>query len=86
MDNKLRSKIWALLAYTFGIIVIYRFIIRYSDDWRWVLFGVFLTLMNLLHVFPLLDIKIRFPISRKWYYILLTALTIGILVLIIKIL
>jgi hypothetical protein len=32
----------------------------------------------------LLDIKIGIPISRRWYYILLTALTIGILVLFIK--
>jgi hypothetical protein len=81
MDKRVKSKLLALLGYSLSIIIIQRFFIPKLDEWRWVLFGVFLIILNLIHVITLLDIKIRIPISRRWYNILLTALTIGILIL-----
>lgn len=82
--DKRAKKLWALLAYTFGIIIIQWFFIHNLENWRLVLFGIFFFILNLAHVFTILDIKIQFPFSRRWYYILLSAFTIGFFIFILK--
>ena len=84
MSKIVKSKLKALIGYTLSIIIFMWFFINHSENWRLLLFGVFFLILNFVHVFTLLDIEIRVPISRKWYYILLTALTIGFLILLIK--
>ena len=86
MDKKLYTKIWALMGYTLGIIIIQSIFASKLENWLWILVGIFLILLNLFHVLTLLDIKIRVPISRKWYYVLLVTFTTGLLILFIKIL
>jgi hypothetical protein len=84
MDKKIKSKLWALLEYTLLIFIIQWIFIYHSNDWRWVLFGIFFLLMNLFKVCKLLDIELQISISRKWYYILLIIFTIGFLFMSIK--
>jgi len=84
MDKKVKLKLWALLEYTLLIIIIQWIFIYHSNDWKQVLFGIFFLLMNLFKVCKLIDIEVRIPITRKWYYILLIIFTIGFLFVSIK--
>lgn len=86
MDKRVKSKLLALLGYSAGIIFIQQFLISKLDDWWRILFGVFFIMVTLFQALKLLDIEIRIPISRRWYYILLTAMSVGFLILFIKLL
>src|SRR5215203_3311468 len=84
MGERKKSKILALLGYSLGIIIFQSFVIPKLDEWRSILLGAFLLIMMLFQSLVLLDLDFRLPISRRLYYILLTVLTIGILIMFLR--
>ena len=87
MKNITKSKVFSLLVFGLGIILTYNFIQKLFDrHWIYLIVLIPLIVGIIYSALTLLDVEIRITISRKLYYTLLILITIGLLILFIKLL
>lgn len=87
MKNITKSKVFSLLAFGLGIILINKVTQKlFERHWIYLIVLIPLIMEIIYSALTLLDVEIRITISRKLYYTLLILLTIGLLILFIKLL
>ncbi|OQY96829.1 MAG: hypothetical protein B6D37_00775 [Sphingobacteriales bacterium UTBCD1] len=87
MKNITKSKVFSLLVFGLGIILTYNFIQKlFERHWIYLIVLIPLIVGIIYSALTLLDVEIRITISRKLYYTLLILITIGLLILFIKLL